>query len=48
MQKAVRKVADPYAETDVHYQVVGADTLSPDIIEVATSLEPQGQLLTST
>lgn len=35
MQKPVRRVADPYAETDVHYLVIGIDSLKPDIVEVA-------------
>jgi pyridoxal/pyridoxine/pyridoxamine kinase len=34
MHQPVRKVADPYAETDVHYLVVGADSLQPNIVEV--------------
>lgn len=34
MHKPVRKVADPYAETDVHYLVVGSDSMAPDIVEV--------------
>lgn len=34
MTSPVRKVADPYVETDVHYLVVGLDSLSPDIVEV--------------
>lgn len=34
MNAPVRKVADPYVESDVHYLVVALDTLSPDIVEV--------------
>jgi hypothetical protein len=34
MHHPVRKVADPYAETDVHYLVVGVEGMSPDIVEV--------------
>ena len=32
--KPVARVEDPYRETDVHYLVIDADTMSPDIIEV--------------
>ena len=34
MTRPLRKVADPYVETDVHYLVTGSETMSPDIIEV--------------
>jgi hypothetical protein len=34
MHQPVRQVADPYAETDVHYLVVGADGTTPNIVEV--------------
>ncbi|MET0388171.1 MAG: hypothetical protein ABW321_19520 [Polyangiales bacterium] len=30
----MRKVADPYSETDVDYLVIGGETMSPDIVEV--------------
>lgn len=35
MSKPVSRVDDPYREGDVHYLVVGIDTMSPDIVEVA-------------
>jgi hypothetical protein len=34
MSRPVARVQDPYAETDVHYLVTGAETMSPDIVEV--------------
>jgi len=34
MGAPVRKVTDPYAETDVSYLVVDGDTMHPDIVEV--------------
>ncbi|MEY4575891.1 MAG: hypothetical protein RL701_594 [Pseudomonadota bacterium] len=34
MTQPVRKVVDPYAETEVHYLVIGLDTMQPDIVEV--------------
>ena len=34
MHNPVRKVVDPYAETDVHYLVVKLDGVAPDIVEV--------------
>ena len=33
-RRPVRKVANPYQESDVHYLVIDIDTMSPDIVEV--------------
>jgi len=34
MSAPVRRVEDPYRETDVAYQVINGDTMHPDIVEV--------------
>lgn len=35
MSAPVRKVTDPYRETDVGYLIVDGETMHPDIVEVA-------------